>query len=210
MRTVIIDEADAMFGQITNIYNSPTRTIIGMVNDLGIGADLQLILNKFNDLIESNEDLAERVNILEEKFKDFDPAKALVKLNQVIAVDASISDMNEFMGYGSWELFGRGRFLLAAGTIKDENGKNKTIQVGEIGGEAFVALKGENNGPHTHDLIMDRVHVGSKNIKERPLFPRDATEGEDTLTNEIQESGDGKPHNNMPPFIALQFWKRIG
>ncbi|WP_111860640.1 phage baseplate protein [Acinetobacter sp. CFCC 10889] len=205
MRTIIIDEADALFGQITNIFDSPTRTIIGMVNDLGIGADLQTIINAFNDLENKYDELLERINILEEKLKNFDGDKALVRINQVVMVDASVSDMTAFMGYGAWELYGRGRFPFCAGTILDENGKAKTIQVGETGGEAFVALKGENNGPHSHPLNLKTSIVGRKNIEFFPLFPEP---GDNKMTT--GESGEGKPHNNMPPFIAMQFWKRVG
>ena len=206
MRTVIVDEADANMGQTTEIFNNPQRTIIGMVGEHGLGVELQDLLNGFLNLEQRYQDAINKLNILEEKFDNFDNTQGLVKVGQLVEVDASISDMTAFMGYGSWELFGRGRVTVCSGSITEE-GMTHVFQVSQVGGEVRHKLVIPEIPEHDHDMEESSHHdwIGNRNGKARDDIPN--TSGTGRVTG---KSGGGQPHNNMQPFIVVQRWLRTG
>lgn len=86
------------------------------------------------------------------------------------------------------------RFVLAAGS---------TYKVGATGGNATHTLSISEIPAHSHQ-INTRSNSGSGNVytietvgptKQAPSF---YTEGR----------GDGKPHNNMPPYVVAYCWRR--
>lgn len=95
---------------------------------------------------------------------------------------------------GTWERL-KDRFLLGAGD---------TYAAGSTGGEAEVALTGEQNGPHSHEYSISKDTTPS------------GYGGGTVLSNNLYEykqptssAGDGKPHNNMPPYLTVYMWKRV-
>lgn len=97
-----------------------------------------------------------------------------------------------------------------------------------IGGSETVALSPEQNGRHAHATLA-HAHVDAGHAHLRPnspgvsisvagpgelvalapsLIPGSTTTGYAALQPEtvtVLESGDGAPHDNMPPFVALNY-----
>ena len=75
-------------------------------------------------------------------------------------------------------------------------GASATRPVGTTGGAEEVSLTAAQNGPHRHTYnLRSRVSSGLGIFRE----------GSNTANNpntETGESGEGEPHNNMPPFAA--------
>ena len=100
---------------------------------------------------------------------------------------------------GTWEQL-KDRFLLGAGD---------TYKAGDIGGEAKHALTAEENGRHDHILNGSYDKPAQSSSVEGKVLAGDDNNG--WLWNFIKtnSSGEGKPHNNMPPYITVYIWKRI-
>lgn len=204
MRTVIVDEAYANMGQTTEIFNNPQRTIIGMVGEHGLGVELQDLLNGFLNLEQRYQDAINKINVLQEKVDNFDNTKGLIKIGQLVEVDASISDMTAFMGYGSWELFGRGRMTICSGSIT-EGEVTHLFLVSQTGGEVEHAITIPELPDHDHVLDFGfGADVGDRNKKYFPNMPTLET------TSKTKKTGEGKKHNNMSPYVVVQRWKRVG
>lgn len=110
-----------------------------------------------------------------------------------------------FLG-GTWEQI-KDRFILAAGDI---------YAAGSMGGEAAHALTEKEGPKHTHtETVSDALgHINvakgvSKNSSTQgvPLYNDFSNNCSDTLRT--LESGNGIPHNNMPPYVTVYVWKRI-
>ena len=103
---------------------------------------------------------------------------------------------------GSWTKI-NGRFLFAS----DSN-----HYVGETGGEERVTLKINEIPSHSHDY--DRFHYDFM-LQNRdgkiasqewcPLVKTSFYESDSTTS-----TGEGCPHNNMPPFLTANCWQRTG
>ena len=118
------------------------------------------------------------------------------------AIYTSTSNTNpvELFGFGTWEQI-KDVFLLAAGD---------SYAAGSVGGEA------------AHTLTVDEMPSHAHHYK-RHAFDRNDTDpetGEDvygannkTLGAHIgvtESTGSGQAHNNMPPYLAVYAWKRVG
>lgn len=106
---------------------------------------------------------------------------------------------------GTWERI-KDRFILAAGD---------TYAVGSTGGEEKVSLTVENNGPHTHYISVANYVTGDKYVPEgewRLVYKDPGASTNYLMTSAMvgmQESGGGRPHNNMPPYITKYVWQRL-
>lgn len=94
---------------------------------------------------------------------------------------------------GTWEQI-QGRFLLAT---SDE------YEVGSIGGEATHKLTVAEMPSHSHSFSYSHP-LQSASGGSNMWAPRDITY---TNTN---VSGSDLPHNNMPPYLAVYMWQRVG
>lgn len=105
---------------------------------------------------------------------------------------------------GTWERI-RGRFLLAASTPDG-------YEAGKTGGEA------------THTLTVDEIPSHAHDTTKTPTWPTeiqydgewgilyDASDKTFPHTDwmwRTSEAGGSKPHNNMPPYLAVYMWKRV-
>jgi hypothetical protein len=89
-----------------------------------------------------------------------------------------------------------GRALAVAGT---GSGLSARV-VGEYVGEEAHALTAAENGPHAHQYQFSQVQSGSGS----PLFLRDGGDaGDNTITQNVDASGNGTPHNTMQPTLFL-------
>ena len=88
---------------------------------------------------------------------------------------------------GKWERI-QDRFLLCAGS---------TYAAGSTGGEATHKLTVDEMPSHTHALYEGSGGSTSSAVKESG-----------NIATQTQPAGGSKPHNNMPPYIAVYVWKR--
>lgn len=93
---------------------------------------------------------------------------------------------------GTWERI-EDCFLLAAG---------QTYEAGTTGGEAEHTLTVEEMPSHSHATYRSRtgqsgsaIYVPSQSGTESGV--------------ETSATGGGKPHNNMPPYLAVYMWQRV-
>ena len=101
------------------------------------------------------------------------------------------------------------RFPVGVGTFAESG----TVSVGltststGVAGEDKHALISAENGPHIHDLVLDKVSVADTGGVLR--FPNgDSQEQVVPKTFATDSSGEGTPHNNLPPFYGVYFIKR--
>ena len=97
---------------------------------------------------------------------------------------------------GEWEQI-KDTFLLACG----DTYANETT-----GGEATHTLTIEEMPSHNHAIEMTSGGVAYQ--VERVPFGNQSVWGSSNLP--IKPTGGSQPHNNMPPYLAVYVWKRIG
>lgn len=94
---------------------------------------------------------------------------------------------------GTWEQI-KDKFLLSAGD---------TYSAGSTGGEATHTLTIDEMPSHNHTW-------GWRNSAGSGSSTWNSAGGDKTGTSSdiIGNTGGGKPHNNMPPYVAVYMWKR--
>ena len=104
---------------------------------------------------------------------------------------------------GTWESIG-GRFLLGA---------DATYAAGSTGGEAAHMLTVDELASHNHPMPNPDWTSGEY-VKTWPAWVSLYTASQ--RATEIscapgftQDTGGTKPHNNMPPYLAVYIWKRV-
>ena len=114
----------------------------------------------------------------------------------------STNDTNPFevMGIGTWEKI-EDRFLLASGT-KHENGST--------GGEENHTLTINEMPKHSHKMKYDSVGWTAIKLSSgtNGILENNASSYDGQYSTE--EIGNGNAHNNMPPYLAVNMWKRTG
>ncbi len=97
---------------------------------------------------------------------------------------------------GQWELL-KDKFLIGAGG---------EYILGSTGGETEHKLTIEEMPNHSHDLtpkIGNNSWIGNRNGQTKLGWMNAGNEVRTTYT------GGGKPHNNMPPYQAVNIWVKI-
>ena len=99
---------------------------------------------------------------------------------------------------GQWEQI-QDRFLLAAGE------KYKT---GDIGGESEHTLTVDEMPKHTHNDGTDELRglTADDTGSTSAIVYFDPNRG----TRNTTPTGGNQPHNNMPPYLTVYMWKRVG
>ncbi len=107
---------------------------------------------------------------------------------------------------GKWEQI-KDRFLLACGSSYKNN---------EIGGEASHTLTVSEMPYHTHRYRLNFGAPLSSSTENNhgKIYGAHPTAGWNTSFEVdegeiIRSTGGDKPHNNMPPYLAIYVWKRI-
>lgn len=96
---------------------------------------------------------------------------------------------------GTWERIG-GRFLLGA---------DDTYAAGSTGGEATHTLTVDEMPKHNHEI--DNLNAAGN---ATPYMTVQAQDKKGYGGNvQTMFAGGGKPHNNMPPYLAVFMWKRV-
>ena len=96
---------------------------------------------------------------------------------------------------GVWERI-ENAFLLAASSAHP---------VGETGGEAEVTLTQAQMPKHSH--AIRRMEIGSGVTDTYILARPYESSGDSSQTSVV---GGDQPHNNMPPYLSVYMWKRVG
>lgn len=103
---------------------------------------------------------------------------------------------------GTWTQI-KDTFLLAAGS---------SYSAGSTGGEATHTLTVDEMPAHGHSLSFASYgslygdFLGGGASSKRTAYPSTATSVGDALR--ADNTGGGKAHNNMPPYLAVYVWKR--
>ena len=99
---------------------------------------------------------------------------------------------------GSWEQI-TDRFLIGAGG---------SYSLGSTGGEANVTLTVEQIPPHNHQMNYYNNETPAPSGSDWVPTARRNTgynvQGGDTL-----DTGGGQAHNNLPPYIAVNIWRKV-
>lgn len=128
---------------------------------------------------------------------------------------------------GTWEPLPAGRVLLAQGTsdwkIDYPAGSTggeatHTLILNEIAPHNHIGSVTKSGSTHTHALTMQASHGKSGNggvprFSDGDVWSGYKTQnlssaGEHEHAITINNSGGGKPHNNMQPYLVVYMWKR--
>ena len=108
-------------------------------------------------------------------------------------------DHSDFLGF-QWERVSQGKIQIG---LDDSDTDFNTI--GKTGGEKEVTLTADEVPAHNHTFWKGDNVSGSGN--------RVMTGYGGTVQGDVDiyssSAGGGQPHNNMPPYIVMAFWKRI-
>lgn len=98
---------------------------------------------------------------------------------------------------GIWERYGQGQVLVGV----DENDADFN-ETGKTGGEKAHSLTEAENGKHSHSYTYANVN---NVVKVEPSQTFGCTAA---INGSTGSSGDGKPHNNLQPYVAVYMWRR--
>lgn len=111
-----------------------------------------------------------------------------------------------------WEAFmpARGRVIIGAGDPGDADSGLSTYSLRDVGGAETHVLKPKEMPNHSHRIdemewghtINGNGHPARIDVDDGP--PYKGWTGNFTTSG----TGGGKPHNNMPPYVALYYCKK--
>ena len=107
-------------------------------------------------------------------------------------------DHSNFLGF-QWEMVSQGKMPIGLNTSDTDFNS-----IGKTGGEKEVTL--------TNDMIPEHYHIfgiGPQNNSGPYKLPYGGNRYSDNAQAITSTVGGGQPHNNMPPYIVMAFWKRI-
>ena len=126
-----------------------------------------------------------------------DKRLAAIVDQSILLTDRNCTELGE--GWTNYEAIG-GRFPLATGQGTDTRDDTRQFELGEVSGEYFHRLTIDEMPEHTHPY------------KDRYIsYHNRADHGDDRAVNwtdmdrTTDSSGRDHAHNNMPPYLALNF-----
>lgn len=102
---------------------------------------------------------------------------------------------------GTWEKI-EGRFLL---------GSSSSHAAGSTGGEENHTLTVNEMPSHTHNQNPPILAYGrsvNNSMSTFTNYSNDGWKGSDLLGNPILNTGGNQAHNNMPPYLSVDMWRR--
>ena len=84
---------------------------------------------------------------------------------------------------------------------------NSSYPAGSTGGEITHALTIDEMPSHTHTLYIDAKGTTIPAWWTRHLFVQNDSPHE-AQPNNLTSTGNSQPHNNMPPYLVVNMWKR--
>ncbi|MCY4283967.1 MAG: hypothetical protein OXC65_01350 [Thiotrichales bacterium] len=94
-----------------------------------------------------------------------------------------------------------GRFAIASGRGNDDRGEIMNFPLGSEGGEYRHVLTDNELAPHSHIYEYAGQHAG----RHLADYGDDQRNHHDFKEHNTEETGRGDPHNNMPPYLVLNF-----
>lgn len=176
-----------------NKQNALNQTQLNAVNS-GITASLVDTFNKKQNALNTSQLAAVNSGITQSLVSQFSQKTTLLEVYPVGSIYMSVNNVDPANLFGgTWEQI-KDRFLLSAGDIYAN---------GSTGGEATHTLTIAEMPKHTHVQSGGASGVNDDgNVVQRgyssPLKP----------TAVVGETGDNQPHNNMPPYLVVNMWKR--
>ena len=142
-----------------------------------------------------------------------DPLNAIHPVGSFFISAEDVSPASLFGG--EWEQV-KGRFLI--GTGANEKNTNETYgslqantvnrPLGEMGGEDKHALNISELAQHTHYMVYG---VGDEPFERWTSLAAGVLDANETRGRAAPNyTGGNAPHNNMPPYLAVNMWKRVG
>lgn len=98
---------------------------------------------------------------------------------------------------GTWEVFATGRTLIGV-----DSSQNEFNSVLKTGGEKTHTLTIDEMPNHTHGLHIYGTDKVSDYV-ENTLWGN-----AQAYNNFLSHTGGNQPHNNLPPYITVYFWKK--
>lgn len=115
-----------------------------------------------------------------------------------IILDTSNINPYTYLGFGIWELWGKGKVPVGVDT---EDTDFSIVE--KTGGEKTHTLTINEIPPHGHNMYKAGFsEVGSGNYTS-------AITGTDSSTGQTGNAGGGQSHNNLQPYITCYMWKRV-
>lgn len=112
-------------------------------------------------------------------------------------------DHSNFLGY-TWEIVSQGRFPVGL----DTNDTDFNI-IGKTGGEKTHTLTVNEMPKHSHDTTL---HSGGSQGLLGFMGLENGSRSSSFVGGTrfaIENKGNSQPHNNVPPYIVMAFWRRI-
>lgn len=164
------------------IDNLNVKCITSKNNKFSLDSDGNLTVNSITSNGNKNLNITEICNVI------YPIGSVYISINNV--------EPSSLFG-GTWEKL-EDRFLLASG---------KTYTNGNIGGEATHKLTIDEMPSHTHTLYIDAKGTTIPAWHTRHLFVQNDSPHE-AQPNNLTSTGNSQPHNNMPPYLVVNMWKR--
>lgn len=105
-------------------------------------------------------------------------------------------DHSDFLGY-KWEIVSQGKFPVGLDTSDTDFNT-----IGKTGGEKTHTLTITEMPSHKHNMRYGATAGGNGSG-----YVYSGTEG--TGSAAMDTTGGNQPHNNVPPYIVMAFWRRI-
>lgn len=107
---------------------------------------------------------------------------------------------------GTWEQFAPGRFLIGAGTGNDGS-TSMTFTSSSKGGEYTHILTVNEMPSHKHDIAAP---ISSTWTAAGGSSIQGSNQTQNSYNfNWCTEIGGNKPHNNLPPYQSVYYWRRV-
>lgn len=164
------------------IDNLNVKCITSKNNKFSLDSDGNLTVNSITSNENKNLNITEICNVI------YPIGSVYISINDI--------EPSSLFG-GTWEKL-EDRFLLASG---------KTYTNGNIGGEATHKLTINEMPSHTHTLYIDAKGTTIPAWWTRHLFVQNDSPHE-AQPNNLTSTGNSQPHNNMPPYLVVNMWKR--
>ena len=164
------------------IDNLNVKCITSKNNKFSLDSDGNLTVNSITSNDNKNLNITEICNVI------YPIGSVYISINNI--------EPSSLFG-GTWEKL-EDRFLLASG---------KTYTNGNIGGEATHKLTINEMPSHTHTLYIDAKGTTIPAWWTRHLFVQNDSPHE-AQPNNLTSTGNSQPHNNMPPYLVVNMWKR--
>lgn len=137
--------------------------------------------------------MSEGATVIDENFQEL--IKAIYPVGSIYLAVTN-TDPQKFLG-GQWERFGKGRTIVSV----DESDTDFS-ESNKIGGAKTHSLTADENGAHTHTQTLGGA-ITNAEVKSGKAVVGVAN------SQQTSSSGQGKPHNNMQPYITAYIWVRV-